>query len=161
MIKVLESEHINFIKLDESLVDDYLIMVNDPEVQNKISPNIKYYTKEQELEWIRSKLANNAMVFSLIEKTTGKFIGNIEIMAINNNIGELGISLTPTEQNKHYGTEAIKALLDYAYNQLKLTGMELNVYLTNPKAIHCYEKIGFVKTGPGKNTLDIHMIIKR
>ena len=95
----------------------------------------------------------------MIEKNTGDFIGNIEIMKINNNIGELGIAITPKKQNKHYGTESIKTLLKYAFEELGLDGMDLNVYTTNSKAIHCYEKIGFITDGKGKTDEDIHMII--
>ena len=97
----------------------------------------------------------------MIEKETGKFIGNIGIEDINNNIGELGISITRDMQDKHYGTESIKALIDYAYNELKLDGMELNVYSTNPRAIHCYENVGFIKDGVGKAPDDIHMSLRR
>lgn len=158
---VFESENIYYVKLDEKLVNDYLAMVNDPNVANKISHKIRTYTYEQELEWVKSKLEENAICFSMIEKTTGEYIGNIEIMEIKDNIGELGISITASKQDKHYGTESIKALIKYAYEELNLDGMELNVYATNPRAIHCYEKVGFTKDGIGKTKEDVHMIISR
>ncbi len=158
---VFESENIYYVKLDEKLVNDYLKMVNDPNVANKISHKTRTYTYEQELNWLKSKLEENALCFSMLEKNTGEYIGNIEIMEIENNIGELGISITASKQNKHYGTESIKALLKYSYEILNLDGMELNVYATNPKAIHCYEKVGFIKDGIGKTEEDIHMKISR
>ena len=34
-------------------------------------------TKEQELEWINNKLSNNAVIFSMIEKDSNNYIGNI------------------------------------------------------------------------------------
>lgn len=158
---VFESENIYYVKLDEKLVNDYLKMVNDPNVANKISHKTRTYTYEQELNWLKSKLEENALCFSMLEKSTGEYIGNIEIMKIENNIGELGISITASKQDKHYGTESIKALLKYSYEILNLDGMELNVYATNPKAIHCYEKVGFIKDGIGKTEEDIHMKISR
>lgn len=158
---VFESENIIYVKLNEKLINDYLIMVNDPEVANKISHKVRTYTYEDELEWLKLKLQEKAMCFSMIEKQTGEFIGNIEIMKINNNIGELGIAITPKKQSKHYGTESIKALLNYAYEKLDLDGMDLNVYSTNSRAIHCYEKIGFVIDGQGKTADDLHMINKK
>lgn len=158
---VFESENIYYVKLDEKLVNDYLIMVNDPNVANKISHKIRTFTYEQELNWLKSKLEENALCFSMLEKSTGEYIGNIEIMEIENNIVELGISITASKQDKHYGTESIKALLKYAYEELNLDGMELNVYATNPRAIHCYEKVGFIRDGIGKNEEDIHMKISR
>ena len=53
---LFESERINFIKLSEKLVQDYLDMVNDIEVQKYISHSIKTYTLAQELDWIKNKL---------------------------------------------------------------------------------------------------------
>ena len=47
-------------------------------------------------------MENKDIIYSMIEKNTGKFIGNIEIMDINNGIGEIGISIVPSMQNKHY-----------------------------------------------------------
>ena len=158
---VFESKNILFVKLSEKLINDYLIMVNDLEVASKISHKVHTYTYEEELDWLNLKLQENALCFSMIEKQTGDFIGNIEIMKIDNNIGELGITITPKKQNMHYGTESIKALLKYAFDKLNLDGMELDVLKTNLKAIHCYEKVGFIVDGKGKTNEDVHMIIHR
>lgn len=156
---VFESTNIYYVRLTKKLINDYLAMVNDPEIARLISRNIRTYTYEEELEWVESKLKEKALCYSMLEKATGEYIGNIEIMKIENSIGELGISITATKQNKHFGTEAIKALLDYAREELKLNGMELNVYTTNPRALHCYEKVGFVRDGVGRTMDDIHMKI--
>ena len=160
---VFESDRIYFIKLTDKLVKDYLNMVNDIEVQKFISRKKKAYTLtlEQELEWIKNKLKKDAIIFSMIEKDTNDYIGNIEIMRINNNIGEMGIAITPKKQNKHFGTEAIKRFIEYSFNDLELDGLELNVYNFNPRGIQCYEKVGFIKDGQGKTTEEIHMKLKK
>lgn len=158
---VFESDNIIYIKLSESLIDDYLKMVNDPDVAKMISKKNRIFTYEQELEWVKEKLEENACIFSMIEKDTSEYIGNIEIMNINNNIGEIGISITANKQDKHYGTEAMKRIVEYGYNELNLDGFELNVYSTNPRAIRCYEKVGFIKDGVGKTEDDIHMMLKK
>ena len=136
-------------------------MVNDIEVQKFISHKRKTYSLDGELEWIKSKLEENAIIFSMIEKKTNEFIGNIEIIKINNNIGEIGIAITPKKQDNHFGQEAIKRLIEYAFNELNLEGLELNVYDFNPRGIKCYEKVGFVIDGQGKTKEDIHMLLKR
>ena len=158
---IFESERIHFVKLTEKLVQEYLDMVKDIEVQKYISHNRKTYELDEELEWIKSKLEENAIIFSMIEKETNEFIGNIEIMEIKNNIGEMGIAITPKKQDKHYGQEAIKKFIEYAFNDLSLDGLELNVYNFNPRGIRCYEKVGFIKDGPGKTEEDIHMKISK
>ena len=159
--KIFESERIIFIKITEKLVHEYLEMVNDIEVQKYISHNRKTYELDGELEWIKSKLNDNAIIFSMIEKETNEFIGNIEILEIKDNVGEMGIAITPKKQDKHYGQEAIKRFIEYAFNDLELDSLELNVYNFNPRGIRCYEKVGFIKDGPGKTEEDIHMIISK
>lgn len=158
---LFESERIYFIKLTEKLVNEYLDMVNDIEVQKFISHKRKTYTLDGEIEWIMKKLDEKAIIFSMIEKRTNEFIGNIEIIEINNNIGEIGIAITPKKQDKHFGQEAMKRLIDYSFEQLNLDGLELNVYDFNLRGIKCYEKVGFIKDGVGKTEEDIHMIIKK
>lgn len=158
---IFESDRIDFVKLSEKLVDDYLDMVNDIEVQRFISHERKVYSLDGELEWIKSKLEENAIIFSMIEKQTNEFIGNIEIMKINNNIGEVGIAITRKKQDKHFGQEAIKRLIEYSFNELNLNGLELNVYDFNPRGIKCYEKVGFIIDGQGKSKEDIHMSLKK
>ena len=158
---IFDSERINFIKINESLVDEYLKMVNDPEVQETLGFTKITYSKEKELEWINFKLKENAIIFSMIEKDTNDYIGNIEIMNIKDNIGELGITITPTKQNNHFGQESIKRIIDYAFNDLKLDNLYLNVLDYNLKGIRCYEKSGFVRDGKETEEHSIHMTYKK
>ena len=94
---------------------------------------------------MNNKITNNSVIFSMIEKNTNKFIGNIELLEINNNIGDLAICITPTMQNKHYGGEAITRFISYCLEELKLDNIELSVYSHNEKAINLYKKLGFVE----------------
>ncbi len=158
---IFESDRIFFVKISESLIPNYLEMINDMEVQKYLSHNPKEYHYEDEVLWVREKLEEDALIFSMIEKETNDFIGNIEIMKINNNIGTLGISITPKKQNMHFGQEAIKRFIRYAFDNLKLDGLELNVYSYNLRGIHCYEKLGFVKDYNSKSEDDIKMILKK
>jgi len=158
---IFESERIIFTRLYKELANEYLEMVNDIEVQKYISHNRDKFTLEKEIEWINSKLEAKANVFTMIEKATNDFIGTIEIMNINNNIGEMGIAITRNKQNNHFGQEAIKRLIKYAFNDLNLDALELNVYIFNPRGIACYKKCGFIMDGPGRDIDDYHMIIKK
>lgn len=157
---VFESERIYFVKLTEKLINDYLVMINDVEVQKFISRTIKVYTLEDEIEWIKGKINEDAIIFSMIEKENDEFIGNIEIIEVNNNVGKMGIVITLKKQGKHYGQEAIKRLIDYSFGQLGLNGLELDVYNFNLRGIRCYEKVGFVKDDVGKTEGTIHMSIR-
>ena len=160
MEKVFESERINFVKITDELVDDYVAMINDRDVQKLISHVVCSYSRDDELKWIEDKLKDGHPIFSMIDKNTNKFIGNIEILHIKDNAGELGISINQEMQNKHYGTEAIKRLLEYAFNDLKHTGMALYVFKTNERAIKVYKNCGFVILGDGRVNDEYRMIYK-
>ena len=157
---VFESENIIYVKLSPLLVDDYLKMINNPNVANKISHEASSYSYEEEVAWVNKKLKKETCDFSMLEKGTMDFIGNIGI-DINNNVGEIGISITPEKQNQHYGRESMKAIIKYGYDVLNLDGFELNVYSTNSNAIKCYQNVGFIEDGKGKEPDDIHMIYKK
>ena len=160
---VFESDRIYFIRLTEDLVQEYLDMVNDDEVQRCINNSKKIeFTKEQELEWINEKINNNSVIFSMIEKNTNNYIGNIEILHIKDGVGELGIAITPIQQNKHFGQESIQKIIDYAFDILKLKEIFLKVYDFNQKGVKCYEKVGFKRYKYDEETNDIYMkIMKR
>lgn len=51
------------------------------------------------------------------------------------------------ERGKGYGMEAMKLLLNFGFNELKLYRIQLNVLSFNEKAILLYEKCGFKKEG--------------
>lgn len=157
MLKVFESERINYVRVDPNLINEYLEMINDKEIKSLIGLDNIEISFDDEMNWIKEKMEDNSNTFSMIEKSTNEYIGNIEIMNIENNIGELGICITNEKCNKHYGREAIKRFLDYAYNELKLNTIYLNVHKDNLRAIKCYEKCNFIIDGEGKNKNDYHM----
>ena len=79
----------------------------------------------------------------MLEKRTGAFIGNIELLHIENGSAELGIAITAAMQEKGYGTEAIPAMVQYGMDTLGLRRIFLKVFPDNDRAIHVYEKCGF------------------
>ena len=145
MRQVFETDNIRFVRLDESLVQDYLAMVNDMENVGKLIGSTRTFTEEEETEWIRRKLENNFRIFSMIDKATGEFIGNIEIMDVEGDetSGELGICITAKQQERGFGSEAIPAMVKYAAKEYGLKRLMLRVFPDNARAIRVYEKSGF------------------
>ena len=141
---IFESERILFVEVSEDLAEDYLTMVNDFEHVNRfISGKHRAFTLENEFAWVRDQLEKKAPVFSMIEKKSGQFIGNIELMHPSDTEAELGIAITGEKQDKGFGTEAVLALTDYARNQMGLQRVFLRTNPQNARAIHVYEKCGF------------------
>ena len=146
MKQVFESDKISFVEVSECLVNDYLTMVNDYENVNRfIGGKKKSFTVEQELQWVQKKLEEKAIVFSMIDKASGRFIGNIELMDPNDSEGELGIAITAEMQDRGHGTEAVLAMVNYAIDHLGLKRVFLRTNPQNARAIRVYEKCGFRK----------------
>lgn len=144
MTTVFTSENIRFVQVSEELVPDYLAMVNDWERVGKlIGSRRDPIPEEKERRWVQKKLAEGAPLFSMLDKNTGAFIGNIEFMDIHDGAGELGIAVTAAMQDRGYGTEAVRAMVDYGRDALGLHRVFLKVFPDNARAIHVYEKCGF------------------
>ena len=144
MRQIFESENICFVEVSELLVKDYLLMVNDIErVEKYIGGWHEPFTEEKEIRWVKKKQEEKAPVFSMLEKISGRFIGNVELMDVADGAGELGIAVTGEMQDRGYGTEAVLAVTEYGMKQLKLHRVFLRTNPDNRRAIHVYEKCGF------------------
>lgn len=169
MKSVFESEKINYIHVSSDLIDDYLIMVNDREIQKCISTKIRVYSREDEVNWVKAKLEEGAQVFSMISKEDGSYIGNVELMDIENGSAEVGLCITMAMQNKHYGTEALKRIIEYGFKELDLNTLTAVIFSNNVRSLHNVEKLGFKRCGIEKNVKvedgvsvdDVHFILER
>lgn len=160
MDKVFESENIIYVRPSFDLVPEYLDMVNDIEnVAKFIGDRREPLTEEQEMDYIKDKIDNNAVMFSMMEKGTDRFIGNIEFFNRVFEEAEWGIAITASMQNKGYGKEALKRSVEYGFNELGLTRIYLGVYADNPRAIHVYESCGFKEYD--RNDVDVFMEINK
>ena len=158
---VFASERIYYCKINENMINDYLKMVNDPSVAAGLFRTYKEFTYEEELEWVRDKIKDGATVFSMIDKESKKFIGNVELMQIINHSAEVGISITKEMQNKHFGTEAMRTIVNYGYEVLGLNNIYLKVFDFNKRAIKCYQNVGFVEDGLTNSSDEYKMVHKR
>ena len=160
MDKVFESENIIYVRPSFDLVPDYLEMVNDIEnVAKFIGDRRELLTEQQEMDYIKDKMDNKATMFSMLEKGTDRFIGNIEFFNRVFEEAEWGIAITASMQNKGYGKEALKRSVEYGFNELGLTRIYLGVYADNPRAIHVYERCGFKEYD--RNSVDVFMEINK
>ncbi len=58
-----------------------------------------------------------------------------------------------TNFGRGMGTEAIRLLMDFAFDELAINRVELEVFEFNDRAIHVYEKIGFKHEGRKRQAL--------
>ena len=83
------------------------------------------------------------LVYWMLDKKSGAFIGNVELMDPTDSQAELGIAITAKMQDRGCGTEAVRTVVAYGMEKLGLRRIFLKVYPDNARAIRCYEKCGF------------------
>jgi RimJ/RimL family protein N-acetyltransferase len=74
-------------------------------------------------------------------------IGEVMLMDIDrvNGSAEVGIFIgEPAEWGKGYGTDAVRAIVDFGFAEQRLERIWLEVATDNPRAQRSYEKVGFV-----------------
>lgn len=136
-----QTERIDFILPNEDFVNNYLEMINNPELYIYITLHHTDYTLEDEINWVHNN--QDGENFTLIDRETGNFIGNCGFVDINGDTWEIGIILVPEYHNNHYGREAINELVNIAFNTLNLNEVTLVAFDFNHRGIHCYEACGF------------------
>jgi RimJ/RimL family protein N-acetyltransferase len=102
-------------------------------------------------KWIEKQCENESSIaFSIRTLADDHIIGEIGLDAIYWTHGDsfVGIGLGNREDwGKGYGTDAMKIILRYAFTELNLRRVSLDVFEYNPRGVRSYEKAGFVIEG--------------
>lgn len=93
---------------------------------------------------------HDTIEFRLRTVTDDRLVGFIAIHNIewNNQVAELSLGIGDSaDWDRGYGTEALRLALRYAFEELNLYRVGLDVIAYNTRAIRVYEKVGFVREG--------------
>lgn len=143
----------NNIYLSPFCEDDYISFtewINDYETSKYLDQYSKVFTLEDEKDFVERSRKDDKVYLSIVKLSNDELIGNVSLMNIDhiNKTATLGIMIgNKKEREKGYGTEAIKLLLDYAFNHLNLNNIMLELLKTNERAKKCYLKCGFKELG--------------
>ena len=115
-------------------------MLNDYENVGKYIGKDNIITLEEELEWIDKKKKEKSTMYTMVDKSTNKFIGTI---GINSTTNELGISMSKDFQDKGGDTKLFKLVMaQYEKNRKHFQEMldkynnDLKEYKKDFKAFH-------------------------
>ncbi len=107
-------------------------------------------TREQLMKIYENGTTDTFIPFAVRLKDTGEMIGLIEIDGISQSNRFAWISIGFGDNNhrgKGFGFEALSLAVEFAFNELNLERLQLNVIEYNKAAIKLYEKTGFVREG--------------
>ncbi len=105
---------------------------------------------EASLREIASKATAFDHVWLAIETKDGVHIGNCRLFdtSAEDRKTKLGIWIgEEAYRSRGYGTDATRALVRFAFEEMNLNRVELDVFAYNERAIACYRRCGFVEEG--------------
>ena len=147
--KFSKQEYSNLIKWIDS--EDVLVQIAGRQMSFPVT--------EEQLDLSQSDKNRNA--FSIINIETGKSIGHCELYRLENSVKiDRLIIGDPSMKGKGLCGQIIQLLLEYGFNKLKQSLIELNVFDWNTVAIRCYEKAGFSKNPEKTMEFEINNGIK-
>lgn len=95
---------------------------------------------------------------AIIKKENHELIGDIGIhfLGTDNHQAEIGFTLDWQEQGKGYATEAVRAVIDYLFNELNKRRIVASIDPRNEKSIALVERLGFRREAHFKESLLIN-----
>jgi ribosomal-protein-alanine N-acetyltransferase len=125
---------------------------SDPEVTKFL--NIDRFTDENQAKDMiklldEFSLDNKAIRFSIIEMKSNEIIGSCGFNSLDfeNEKAEIGYDIARAFWGRGYASEAISALLDYAFSTLKLNRIEAKVEPENVNSVKVLQKLNFMFEG--------------
>ena len=124
---------------------------NDPDVISCLGAPFRYINMDVDSAWYEKYLSSrNNTVRCAITDESDQILGLVTLSSVDymNQSTEFHIMIgNPGAQNKGAGTFALEEILKHAFLNMNLQRVELTVLETNERAIHLYEKVGFVREG--------------
>lgn len=164
-LAVVEGEHVVLRELTRADVDEMASWprFHEPALQ---WANLGLETARERDAWFERSRSNATRRRFTIWSKDGRAIGTIGLRNIDFRFGEgtLGIIVNAAEVSRGYGTDAVRAMVRYAFEHLGLRKVYLDVADGNDRARRCYDRVGFTPIGQHRGTdgLDyVDMVITR
>ncbi len=151
--QVLETARLRLRHFSEADLPTFLAYRNDPEIARYQS--WETITAGQARALISEQLhlhpgtPGTWFQFAIALKTTDDLIGDcmLHVRADDPQQGEIGYTLAREEQGRGYATEAIRAVLTYAFETLDLHRVIATVDCRNTPSIRLLERVGMRREG--------------
>lgn len=149
---MIEGTRVNLRAIEMADLERCQRWINDREVTRHLAMRYPMSMAAEE-SWLRnqtSKPMSFEGVLFAIETKEGRHIGNVDMHAVQpeNRASMLGIMIGERDcWSQGYGSDALRTLLGFAFDEMNLNRVELHVFAKNERAIACYVKCGFVEEG--------------
>ncbi len=148
---MIYGERVRLRAIERSDIPAFVRWFNDPEVRQYLAMYLPLSIAQEE-QWFEEMLQRQQQgkdfIFAVEAKVGEEWvlIGNVGLHRIDwkNRFAFFGIVLGEKSYwNQGYGTDATRTMLRFAFEELNLHRVELEVFGENARARRCYEKAGF------------------
>jgi UDP-4-amino-4,6-dideoxy-N-acetyl-beta-L-altrosamine N-acetyltransferase len=136
-------------RIEREDIPTFVRWFSNPDVREFLTIN-RPISIAEEAKWFERQLEDESGEIFAIETADGVHIGNLGLHDINwvHRHAELGIVIGEKEYwGQGYGSDAIRTLLRFAFQEMNLHRVSLRVYEDNARGIRAYEKCGFKHEG--------------
>jgi RimJ/RimL family protein N-acetyltransferase len=169
-LPIIRGERVYLRPPERTDVPTFLRWFNDAEVIHDLAQRSPMSIPMEEA-WFERMLENQGKTdygFVICLRADDRPIGTIGLHGLDfvNGSADFGIAIgEKDEQNRGYGTDALRALCDFGFGELRLERIGCDVYDGNDRARRTYEKAGFLLEGTKRHahfsrgvSVDVHVM---
>ena len=148
-IPVLETERLTLRAPKIEDAKHVAALANDKRIAENTRRIPHPYSRADAEDFIAAANMAKGDINFLITTHGGGVVGGCGIATHDDAVPEIGYWLGLAFWNKGFGTEAVRALIDFAFTELDHDSMQAGARVTNPASRRILEKCGFQWTGVG------------
>ncbi len=153
---VLFTPRLKLEQLSEKHFVGMMESINNPEF-SRLTGTLEVFTPERIQTWLTGLPGRDDRAdWAIIRQSDGIYLGEVVLNELDEHNQSMNFRIalsSPEVLNQGYGTEATRAVIDYALDVVGLHRISLSVYAFNPRAKRVYEKCGFVQEGVARDAL--------
>lgn len=124
----------------------------DSDALSRTTLNIPHpYPPGAAARWIGTHSRNRALrssaAYAITLAETGTLLGSVTLTWINRTLAELGYWIGEPHWNNGYCSEAVRALIDFAFERLEISKIVAEHLAVNPASGRVMQKAGMIRVG--------------
>jgi len=128
-----------------------LELINDPGTEKMLGGSSFPVSETAQAKWICDQMGRTDVLRCIVadKNAPDEGVGTIILSDIDrkNGVAQVHLKLVEAGRGKGYGTDALKAMVDYAFRQLRLYCVYAHVLEYNKASRKLFEKCGFQQEG--------------
>ncbi|ADV67061.1 GNAT family N-acetyltransferase [Deinococcus maricopensis] len=152
----LTTDRLRLVPLGPEHLDDVMAALQHEEFQRLTGTHAHFRRADVERHLARVAAADDRADWAILRADDSAYLGEVVLNSLDapNRSMNFRIALSgPDVVGRGYGTEATRAVVQYAFDVVRLHRLSLGVYAFNPRARRTYENCGFVHEGTERHAL--------